>query len=272
MAIYLNGTAIAAGTNNGLAVFRTSDIGRWSGTSYLFDNYVSGSYAIGATSITVGTSASTYKAGFKIKFGTDNNIYTIQNNVSGSTVAITISPGLVAAVSNGTQLIAAGQVGLTSSWTVPTGVTQVYATVVGGGGGRGNNYYNEGSTFYPGGAGEVKYRQLVTGLTPGASIPITVGSGGARHRTSSTVSGAGDAGSASSFGSYVTASGGGGGCPGGVATYGVAVGEFSFRNVNIFSANPSSGSTTVGFGGGGSSLTENDAYSSGLAGVVILEW
>ncbi len=84
------------------------------------------------------------------------------------------------------------------SWTVPAGVTTAEVEVVSGGGGGGANY--------AGGHG-ASCRAVVSGLTPGASITITVGAGGAGDIAALNTS----SGGASSFGSYVTCTGGGGG-------------------------------------------------------------
>ena len=95
------------------------------------------------------------------------------------------------------------------SWTVPAGVTVCKATVVAGGGGGGGGsggYYGLGG----GGAGaSIKY---ITGLTPGASIAVTIGAGGtAGVGNNSSTSNSGGAGGTSSFGAFCSATGGAGG-------------------------------------------------------------
>ena len=71
----------------------------------------------------------------------------------------------------------------TASWTVPAGVTSVKVLVVAGGGGGGGGAYDYpgilGWTTYggAGGGGGVIYNASYS-VTPGASIPITVGAGG----------------------------------------------------------------------------------------------
>ncbi len=60
------------------------------------------------------------------------------------------------------------------TFTVPAGVTRVKVTVVGGGGGGGNILY-AGSNGGGGGGGAVK---IVSGLTPGGTVSVTVGAGG----------------------------------------------------------------------------------------------
>lgn len=83
------------------------------------------------------------------------------------------------------------------TFTVPTGVTAVKVTVIGGGGGGGNTVSGWTTGQGGGGGGGVAIEYL-TGLTPGAAIAVTVGSGGS----------GGAAGGTSSFGAYCSATGG----------------------------------------------------------------
>ena len=85
------------------------------------------------------------------------------------------------------------------TFTVPAGITklQVYAAG-GGGGGNSSAYPNARDAGGHAGAGII----MISGLSPGASITVTVGSGGA---------GNGSAGGTTSFGSYITCTGGAGG-------------------------------------------------------------
>lgn len=94
----------------------------------------------------------------------------------------------------------------TFSWYIPDGVTKVFAFVIGGGGGgsyagHGNQYDRQGAA---GGAGGGYASGVISGLTPGNTITVTVGKPGrgATHDQAST------AGTASSFGSYLTGNGG----------------------------------------------------------------
>ena len=64
-----------------------------------------------------------------------------------------------------------------ATWTVPAGVYSVIVEGVGGGG--------AGGDCGNGGAGNLKQTYFITGLTPGASIPVTVGAPGSRY-TSTT--------------------------------------------------------------------------------------
>ncbi len=95
---------------------------------------------------------------------------------------------------NGVQVFSS-----TANFTVPSGISKVKATVIGGGG---------GGDWGPGGHGQITYGVL--SVASGQVIPCSVGSGG----------GAGAGGGTSSFGA-LTAIGGGPSWAGG---YGTAVG------------------------------------------------
>lgn len=89
------------------------------------------------------------------------------------------------------------------TWTIPPGVTSVFAFVIGGGGG------GDWGTVYrthSGGAGGGYAQGVISGLTPGNTITCTVGQGGLGRIPSLGQSAAN--GSASSFGSYLTGNGG----------------------------------------------------------------
>jgi hypothetical protein len=100
---------------------------------------------------------------------------------------------------------ASGVQGFTTSgnFTVPAGVTTVEAEVWGAGSG---SFASTASFASGGGAGGGYGRRRIAGLTPGQVIPVTVGAGGAAGTT-----GGGWAlpGGTSSFGVYVSATGGG---------------------------------------------------------------
>lgn len=167
------------------------------------------------------------------------------------------------------------------SWTVPSGITKAKVTVVGGGGGAG---YDVGGSGGGGGGTAIEY---VTGLS--GTISITVGAGGAAGTNADII---GTSGGTSSFGSYCSASGGGGGVSG-VSYYppGTA-GVGSGGSINLtgglgtyqlggdpYSAGGLS-SMSVGngalYGGGGQSgwtIGINSALgTAGAAGIVIVEY
>ena len=94
----------------------------------------------------------------------------------------------------------------TQSWTAPAGVTVVDLMLVGGGGaGGGVVGGGSGSAGGGGGGGGVVIHSVP--VTPGTSYTVTIGAGGAR----STGTGDGGLGGNTTFGSLLTALGGGGG-------------------------------------------------------------
>jgi len=106
-------------------------------------------------------------------------------------------PSLRPGVATGVQTFSSN-----SQFSVPAGVTQVEVELWGGGSG---SYASLAGSPSGGGAGGGYARKLITGLVPGQVIPITVGAGGAGGTTNGSAAGAG---SPSSFGQYVSASGG----------------------------------------------------------------
>jgi hypothetical protein len=83
------------------------------------------------------------------------------------------------------------------SFTVPAGVTRLKLTVLGGGGAGGTHASQPGGGGGAGGRGE----HWLSGLMPGAVVPVTVGAPGAPSGSP----GNGGPGGSSSFGSYVSA-------------------------------------------------------------------
>jgi hypothetical protein len=90
----------------------------------------------------------------------------------------------------------------TGSFTVPAGVTQVEVEVWGGGSGT---FASLSGIPSGGGAGGGYAKKRITGLLTGQAIPVTIGAGGA---AGSTGGAAASTGGTSSFGSYVSATGG----------------------------------------------------------------
>jgi hypothetical protein len=123
-----------------------------------------------------------------------------------------------------------------SSFTVPAWVTTVDVEVWGGGGGSGGTL-GAGSGSGGGAAGGYAVKRI-TGLLPGAVITVTVGAGGVAGNSTPTN---GTAGGTSSFGMYVSASGGNGGtgANGAVASLPVTGGGGSGGDVNIQGGSPS---------------------------------
>jgi hypothetical protein len=93
------------------------------------------------------------------------------------------------------------------TFNVPAGITTLVVSVYAGGGGGSDGIGYPGN---PGGAGAAMVAYL-SGLTPGAGIAVTVGSGGNGSSPGGLASGS--PGGASSFGGFVTCTGGGGAPP-----------------------------------------------------------
>jgi len=293
-------TTLAGGNDNhGLIVYEPNE--QIYGTVY--EGQVNGLKAIGTTSITVDgctPTTGTFLAGQKIFFGNSSQEYVIQSDVTcvSGACTIVVSPALVASVAdNAIIYFMAGVDDKTYTFTVPSGVTSCIVTCVGGGGGGATGEKTVDSMtlseYLSGGAGDVAYRRAVTGLTPGQEITVTVGRGGNGCHPYKTDNAT--AGNASSFGAYVSASGGGkavGGSNGG--TVGQAGGDWA-SDGNLSTAAPVTGTGNVltynngnadifaddrvGFGGQNGygmsclgTVTKNTTKMAGQAGKVIVEY
>lgn len=195
------------------------------------------------------------------------------------------------------------------TFVVPANVNKVYITACGGGGGGGrttsgsNNYGGGG-----GGGGGALIRREMYNVTPGQSIPITIGAGGVNGNPST-------AGGATIIGSLVTlpggspgGAGGSGGAPGGGGsagnvnagaggsgggsfgvnggfTYVSSVGGFGHPSGSVGSTYPSGGGgggggslgcggkpASYGGGGNGAGGAGTTNGTSGGSGMVIIEW
>lgn len=180
------------------------------------------------------------------------------------------------------------------TYTVPSGVTKVKVTCVGGGGTSG--VASSGSPAGGGGSGAVCIK-LISNLS--SSETVTVGSGGGQYGTDGSHNTGGHGGD-SSFGSHMTAGGGRGGYNNGNSgSYGQGMGGNGgtatggdvnlngFKGINLEGASTPlgfgyagrsdemSGTTGVdapqgyGSGGGGGIQTTNGL---GADGIVIVEW
>jgi len=130
-------------------------------------------------------------------------------------------------------------------WTVPAGVTKAYVVVKGAGGSGRNS-----QVFGPGGGGGGVAEDLVT-LVPGAVITITVGAGGLGV-SYSVSAGPGLSGAGSSFGSFMSASGGeGGGASGGGGKSGVGTGGTLNYGLGDGQSGGRANATSYGFPGNG---------------------
>lgn len=140
-----------------------------------------------------------------------------------------------------------------TSWTAPTGVTQVEVLVVGGGGGGGGNKAGGG------GGGGVIYNSAYT-VTPGSSYTVTVGAGGAGANGSTN---AGSTGGSSVF-DALTATGGGGGATDTANTPNNGIAGASGGG-GARGGTGGAGTAALGFSGGNASNNAN-GYAGGGGG------
>ena len=138
-----------------------------------------------------------------------------------------------------------------ASWSIPSGVTGIWALVVGGGGGGGaTSSATASNAAGGGGAGQIVERYF--SISGDTTLNITVGGGGA----GGTAGGKGSNGSTSSIigntssTTYVTAAGGGGGGGGALANVSANAGASSGGDATSSSA--SNGGAGGGFGGSAS--------------------
>ena len=124
------------------------------------------------------------------------------------------------------------------TFVVPTGVTQVEAEIWGGGSG---SFASVAGASSGGGAGGGYARKRITGLTQGQHISVTVGAGGNGGVVGSSLP---SAGSVSSFGSLVSATGGS-------------------LNYLATAAAPQNGATPPGIGVGGDVILNGSAGQAG---------
>lgn len=133
---------------------------------------------------------------------------------SGSWYALTSNGTTGLAMGANCSAIAATYTG--NTWTAPSGVYTVNALAVGGGGSGGGS----SSTACAGGGGGGRVLLRPVSVTPGSTYAITIGAGG----VAATASAMGNAGGSTTFGSLLTAdgggAGGGGGNPGGAGANG----------------------------------------------------
>ena len=135
------------------------------------------------------------------------------------------------------------------TFTVPAGISRCKVRVWGPGGGSGSSGATGNGS--PGGGGGGGYSErIVTGLTAGTAIAVSIGAGGIAGASG----GAGGTGGTSSFGSYLSATGGAGGqnnASGNAGAGGTGFGG-SLNLTGATGSTGSSGSIAVGGSGGGS--------------------
>ncbi|MNZ35176.1 hypothetical protein D3C78_525670 [compost metagenome] len=133
------------------------------------------------------------------------------------------------------------------SWTVPAGVYKVQVEVRGGGG-SGAFGWDGSTTNGPGGGGGGGISKRLCQVTPGSVITVTVGAGGAYVATEGAN---GNAGGASSFGSFCSATGGAGGYPSAGAVSGVGIGGDFNAGLGMGAAPVRNSAGTANWGGAG---------------------
>jgi len=137
------------------------------------------------------------------------------------------------------------------TFTVPSDLTLVFVSGCGGGGGSMRNYNSSFDTA-SGGGGQACIMVPVP-VTPGEVIPITIGAGGIGGTTSNDRKGSD--GGVTSFGSYISLLGGGGGM-GNTESY-------NYNNGESWLAN---GRFVGGYGGGRGDNRVTGAFYPGLNG------
>lgn len=187
------------------------------------------------------------------------------------------------------------------TFTVPAGITKVKVTVVGGGGGGGGGMGNSAVAGAGGGMGGFGIK-IISGLTPSSTVSVTCGAGGSGGGTANSPgpAGTGTSGGTSSFGAYISCTGGSGGqgaFNGGVSVGGAggssSGGDFNSTGTSGGNAGSSGGPNGYGGGmsggaakatgtgnagtlgcggGGGGSYPSAGSGGAGGNGVVIVEW
>lgn len=253
------------------------------------------------TLVTTGDTIPVSQGGTGVTSITANNVVLGNGTSAIQTVAPGASGNLL--TSNGTTWTSAapassfvgyrGQVFTgNGTFTIPTGITAVKVTVVGGGGGA-------SAVYGGGGAGGGSAIKFLTGLTPGNTLAVTVGSGGSGTSTSSGgTGGTSQVASGTQTITTISATGGAGGNTG--LNVGATGGLGSNGDANIRGQASGAGNATGPacfsqllvpegggsiFGGGGAPNNAGGAYGggagantvggtgpSGAAGVVIFEW
>jgi len=242
-----------------------------------------------------GTGQTTYTDGQLLIGNSTGNTLTKTTLTAGSGVTITNGAGAITiAASGGGSGFSNIQVFTSNgTFTVPTGITKVKVTVVGGGAGGAFGANVPTCPFSPiggtgGGAGGAAI-EIISGLTPGGTVAVTVGAAGG---LGNICTGTGQtAGGTSSFGAYCSATGGATSTVGGLGSGG----DLNIRggpggqngaypgNATLTSYGGVGGSSILGgggamastggaYGGGGGGGGPNTSGGAGAAGVVIVEY
>jgi hypothetical protein len=301
--LYCNGTNVVEAVNSFASLSLVTALGATSGgtgqASYAVGDLLYASSTTALSKLTVGAANAvltvaagipSWTATLPVASGGTGAATLAANNVllgNGTSAVQTVAPGASGNVltSNGTiwqsTAPAAGYIGpnaqfftANGTFTIPTGITRLIVTVVGAGGGAGAGYGG-------GGAGGVAIKVL-SSLTPGNTLSVTVGAGGAGTGGNSSVASGtqtittitGNGGSAG--GANVITGGGGGageGGAGGSASNGDA--NFTGQKGGVGLSGTFGCGTYVIYGDGGAGpfgQSGGNGNQNGRGGVVLFQW
>jgi hypothetical protein len=293
---FTEGSAVISGN---VIVGGTSGTGSVAGDITAARNSTSGAYFLGTDGGQLFRNGNSFQLiGTSITLTFPTSTATLVGRATTDTLTNkTIGAGGLAGLTPTFQKITAN-----GTFTIPTGVTAVKATLIGGGGAGGGSTATANGGG--GGSGGIAIKYL-SGLTPGNTIAVTVGAGGTGVST-----GTGNTGGPSTIASgtqtitTVTANGGSGGQVTGVVSQGGAGaiistnGDINGAGVSgmpsiagnigqagastmfggsgtIASGGGASGNAAVantGSGGSGNGAGINGSGGAGAAGIVIFEW
>lgn len=255
---------------NGVMEFNASSTTQW----YSTVNSITSTGALTGTVAVAngGTGQTTYTDGQLLIGNTTGNTLTKATLTAGTGISITNGAGSITIAGSASATGANGQVFTgNGTFTIPTGVTALKVTVVGGGGaGEAAVLASSANWNGAGGGGGGTAIKYLTGLTPGNTLSVTVGAAAGNStvasgtQTISTITGGGggNAGTAAPY------SGAGGTATGGDAN--IAGGDGGGRTINANYSFGGSGGTsllsTAARGGVSSGTPDNSAYKNGTAG------
>jgi hypothetical protein len=240
-----------------------------------------------------GTGQTSYTDGQLLIGNSTGNTLNKATLTAGSGVTITNGAGAItiAASSSGGGFSNIQVFTSSGTFTVPAGITKVKVTVVGGGGGGGAGQADPTG----GGGGGGTAIEIISGLTPGGTVTVTVGAAGASGGIFNTGL-PGGTGGTSSFGAFCSATGGSGSAGGNSGGYlggagglgsggdlnirgGTGSFALSYGNCGVFYAGGPGGSSFLSgggnagaYGGGALGVGVNTNGSVGAAGVVVVEY
>jgi hypothetical protein len=248
-----------------------------------------------------GTGAASLSAGNVLLGNGTSAIQSVAPGTSGNVLTSNGTTWTSSAASGGSYIGQNRQLFITSgTFTVPTGITAVKVTMVGGGGGGAAGAASAGNGAGGGAAGACM--GWFTGLTPGGTIAVTVGAAGTGGTGAGGAGGAGGQSIFSTFtanggsgGTFGNASGGAGGaCSSGsffaTGNAGGGIGNNFGGSGTIYSTlsavnwsvgggavTGASGIAGIWYGGGGSggdgtAIGFNPTGGAGRVGMVLVEW